>query len=237
MNNSMFFILVIACLLGIMIYNFFFSKRARINRKLKKAPSRKISEFKDGEVAKIVGEVFPIGEQLLAPLSKRECSYYYVLIEQKKSSGKNSYWRTIIENEVSHKFLIKEGEHYALINDTRVMSNIVIDKEYSSGLLNDATMQLESYLKKHNHESENFFGFNKQLRYKEGILETNERVSVLGQGQWKSAEELELPLEYGNILVLTAADDEHIYLSDNPETTQVNTVKPTRNRYNKRYRK
>ncbi|WP_417608562.1 hypothetical protein [Owenweeksia hongkongensis] len=220
-----------------MIYNFFFSKKARINRKLKKAPSRKISEFKDGEVAKIVGEVFPIGEQLLAPLSKRECSYYYVLIEQKKSSGKNSYWRTIIENEVSHKFLIKEGEHYALINDTRVMSNIVIDKEYSSGLLNDAAMRLESYLKKHNHESENFFGFNKRLRYKEGILETNERVSVLGQGQWKSAEELELPLEYGNILVLTAADDEHIYLSDNPETTQVNTVKPTRNRYNKRYRK
>ncbi len=219
------------------IYNYLFSKKARINRKLKKAPWKKIAGFRNGEIAKIVGDILPIEEPLQAPLSHRECSYYFVLVEQKKSSGKSSHWKTIIEKEVSNKFLIKDGEHYALINDHRIMSNIVIDRKFTSGLFDDATERLKAYLKKHGHDDEGFLGFNKEIRYNEGILENGERVAVLGKGHWESAETHNLPAEYGQILVITAADKEHIYLSDEPETTKVNLVKTERSRYTKTYRK
>ena len=240
MPDNIFPFLIVAIILAAILYNFFFSKKARINRKLRKAPFRKIANFQNGEIAKIIGNILPIDQALRAPLSLRECSYYYVLVEEKRSNGKSSHWRTIIEQEISNKFLVKEGENVALIQDHRVMSNIVIDKKYSSGLFNDASERLESFLKKHGYESEGFLGFNKEIRYKEGILEDNEKVSVLGKGEWKTAIELGLPPEYEKILVITAADNEHIYLSDDPETTEVNTVKPKRmqrSRYNKSYRK
>lgn len=224
-------------MLGILVYNGFFSKKARINRKLKKAPSKKISEFTNGQIAKIVGTISPVDEQLLSPLSKRPCSYYFVLVEEKQWGGKNSYWETIIVSEVSSKFLIKDGEHVALINDKRVMSNIVIDKEYTSGTFNDPSYRLLKYLKDHGHNHENFFGFNKTIRYKEGILEEDEKVAVLGKGQWQNAAELGLPSEYKDVLVISAADEENIYLSDDPETTTINEVKIKRERYNKSYRR
>lgn len=235
--NYIIFSIVLAVIIGSMIYNLFFSKKAVINRKLKKAPSKKISEFTNGEIAKIVGTISPVDEQLLSPLSRRPCSYYFVLVEEKRSSGKNSYWKTIIEKEVSNKFLIKEGEHAALIDGKRVMSNIVIDKEYASGTFNDPPERLLKYLKDHGHEHENFFGFNKSIRYKEGILEEDEKVAVLGKGQWQNAAELGLPPEYKDVLLISAADEEHIYLSDDPETTTINEVKVKRERYNKSYKR
>jgi hypothetical protein len=210
----------------VFIYHFFFSRNVRINRKLKRAPWKKISSFRTGETAKIVGTIVPVDEVMIAPLSKRECSHYFVEVEQKKSSGKSSHWDTIIQKEITSRFLIKDGEHYAFIHDHRVMSNIVVDKNYSSGTFKDATDLLESYLREHGYESENWLGWNKTIRYEEGVLEPNEQVSVLGTGNWKSAKDLALPEEYGKVLAISAADDKYVYLSDDPETTERNEIKP-----------
>lgn len=173
----------------------------------------------NGETVKVVGTIVPMEELLVAPLSQRECAHYFVEVEQKKSSGKNSHWDTIIQREVTSKFLIRDEDHYALIYGHRVKSNIVIDRNYTSGTFNDATEVLEDYLREHGHQSEGFLGFNKSLRYKEGVLEANESISVLGVGNWKSAKELGLPEKYDKVLVITAANGEYVYISDDPETT------------------
>ena len=240
------FIVIIIVIGIIFLYNYFFSKKSKIKRKLKKAEFKSIGDFKDTEIAKIVGNVVFIDQPLIAPLSNRACSYYYILVEKKVSSGKNSHWKTIIEEEVSSKFLIKDGESYAFINDNKIECHIVQDKSFSSGFFNDATENLEKYLKSKGYESEGLLGFNKTLRYKEGILESDEKIAVFGKGIWTDASTIELPEKYEKVLEITSTEEVPIYLSDDPDTTlknvkKNNSLSKNRNRshkqrYSRRYK-
>lgn len=151
-------------------YDYFFSKKAIVKRKLKKANYRKLSTFRENEMAKIVGHVEIINEPLISPLAHRKCVHYYILVEKQSSSGESTTWVEIIEEEVSQKFLIREDDVYAYINSKNIKRYVVRDKEFSSGFGNDATQRLEAYLNSKGNKSEGFFGFNKSLRYFEGVL-------------------------------------------------------------------
>ncbi len=236
-------LIFVALILVIFIVSYFFSKKAVIKRKLKKAEFKRIDNFRNGDVAKIVGQVEFVEKPLISPLAKRKCAYYYIHIEQQVSSGKSTRWKTIIEEEVSSKFLIRDGDHYAFINDDKLKSYIVQDRSFSSGFFNDTTLELENFLTLRGHKSENFLGFNKTLRYKEGILENEEKIAVFGKGIWKDATELELPKKYGKVLAITANNGTPIYLSDDPNTTikkakkndfLMNKRKPNHDRWNGR---
>nr|WP_321412023.1 hypothetical protein [uncultured Carboxylicivirga sp.] len=212
------FIIIIA-VVGLIIFLIaYFNNNARVKRKLKKAPVKRVSSFYAGDVAKVVGKVELVDEPLIAPLSGRPCACYHIIVEQQTSSGKNSNWHTII-NETKHcKYLIRDGNAHAMVDDRELRSYIVKDKSYRSGFLNDATDVLERYLNQHGLESENMLGMNKTIRYKEGVLEKGEEVAVYGKGNWKQAEQLGLPDYYGRVLVLSSPDDDTVYLSDDPST-------------------
>lgn len=171
-----------------------------------------------GEIAKVVGKVEYVDKPLIAPLSGRSCAYYHVLIEQKISSGKSSHWKTIIEEEVAERFVIRDGKYCAHINSKNVKSYLVEDIEYSSGFLKDATEVLEKYLRNNGQESVGMLGLNKTLRYKEGVLEQGEIIALIGRGEWKNASQEQLPDSYGRILVISSTEEEAIYLSDDPDT-------------------
>lgn len=239
--DTPFFILVVIAIIIVSVLSFVFNKKQQIKRKLKKAEFKKICDFKDGDVAKVVGQVEFIQQPLTAPLSKRECSFYYIKVQKKVSSGKSSHWDTIIEEEVSSDFLIKGETHYALVKDKNIKCYIVQDASYSSGFLNDADAVLENYLNSKGHNSEGFLGMNKTMRYKEGVLEENETVAAYGKGVWKDASQLNLPEKYGKILEITSDKDLAIHLSDDPSTTikKVKKVSVSQKDYNKgkRYKK
>lgn len=202
------------------IGNVFFNKEARVRRKLKKAAGKKISDFASGEIAKVVGKIEYVGKPLVAPLSGRPCAYYYVLVEQEESSGDSRHWNTLIEEEVAGTFFIRDGKYCAHINSKNIKSYLVEDREYSSGFMEDATWSHKKYLQDHGQESTDFWGFNKSLRYKEGILEEGELIAVVGRGEWKKAEQEQLPDSYGRVLSISSTDKESVYLSDDPETVK-----------------
>ena len=156
---------------------------------------------------------------LIAPLSLRECVHYYIHIEEKRSSGKNSYWKTLIEESNSCNFLIHDGSSFAHISDKNIKSYIVQDRSYTSGFMNDASANLERYLHLKGYESENFLGFNKSMRYKEGVLEIGEEIAVYGKAQWKDVADLFLLEKYDKVLEITSQKDIAIYLRDDPKTT------------------
>lgn len=218
MTNQIFLIIFIVLII-VTLVKFFFSKKAVVKRKLKKATLKNIGDFKDHEIAKIVGNVEFIDNPLISPLSNRKCSYYYVNIEQKVSSGRNRRWKSIIEEEVSSKFLIRDGVNFAFINDTNLKCYIVQDKNFSSGLFNNATENLEKYLNSKGYKSESYFGLNKTLRYREGILEEKEKIAVYGKGVWKDPLTMGLPEKYDKILEITSNEGMAVYLSDDPDTT------------------
>lgn len=220
-TQALIIVLFLLAFAGIVFGNYFFNKKARIKRKLKRATGKKITDFVSGEIAKVAGKIEYVGDPLVAPLSGRPCAYYYVLVEQKVSSGKSSSWEILIEEEVGGTFVIRDGKHCAHINSKNIKSYLVEDREYSSGFLEDATQVLEKYLHDHGQKSENFLGLNKSIRYKEGVLEEGELIAVVGRGEWKKAEQEQLPDSYGRVLSISSTDKEAIYLSDDPETVKV----------------
>lgn len=224
MHLGIIYPVIIALIIGgIFFLQFYYSRKSVVKRKLKKAVGMKMSSFYSGDIAKLAGSVEIVGEPLIAPLSGRPCAYYYVLVEQLQSSGKSSHYSKIIEEEKSGTFLIRDGRYRAKINfDSLLKTYLVQDKEYSSGLGNDATATLENFLNSHGEKSENILGFNKSIRYKEGILEEGEMVAVTGRGEWKSAGEVQLPDSYGRILLISSGENEPIYMSDDPETITIN---------------
>ena len=213
-------VVIVVFVIGIIIYGEIYGKKAVVKRKLEKTVSKRISEFKDGEVNKFIGNI-EIIDPLLAPISGKECSYYYINIEERvRVNSGSKTWETIIEEELSNKLLIKDGNKYAYINDKNMNSFIIDDKRFSSGFLNDAHIILEKYLNKHGHKSTGTLGMNKNIRYKEGVLEKDEKVAVFGKGEWQNAEKVGLPSSYGKVLVITAPGNDGVYLSDKPETTE-----------------
>tara|TARA_B110000211_G_C13988009_1_gene512633 strand:+ start:189 stop:446 length:258 start_codon:yes stop_codon:yes gene_type:complete len=75
------------------------------------------------------------------------------------------------------------------------------------------------FLAEHGTESEGFLGFNKKLRYNEGILEEGEVVAVLGKGTWKSGKDLNINGSLIQMLEIKVDKDLPVYLSDNDSTT------------------
>ena len=206
---------------GIVFLFYYFNKKTIILRKLKKIPSKKISQFLSGDIGKVVGKVEFIGEPLISPLSNRPCAYYHVYVEQHKGSGKNSSWQKIIEEEVHGKFVIRDGRDSAVVDFTKIKTYLVQDQVFQSGTFNDATTGLEQFLIKRGHSSVNFLGLNKSIRYKEGVLESGEMIAVAGKGEWKEARDLDIPDSYGRILQITQTDKDPVYLSDDPKTLKV----------------
>ena len=209
--------LLILALLGFLAYSYFFSRSAVIKRKLKKAIRMRVNEFRDGDIAKVVGVVEIEGEPLLAPLSGRPCCYYHVTVEQRVQSGKSSSWRTIIDEEFGGDILLRDGDDLARLSGNAYTSLIVKDRDFSSGFLNDATPELEAYLSSDGTESENVIGMNKSLRYKEGILEAGESISAIGQGYWKIEDH---PQGRRKVLELIGLASEPIVVSDDPDTLE-----------------
>ncbi|WP_219007603.1 E3 ubiquitin ligase family protein [Aquimarina litoralis] len=161
-------------------------------RKLKEHSFKRIQLCKDNEYIKVKGKAFPIGEPLLSPIGKRKCLYYKIQVEEKRSNGKSSSWRTIIKEEKFQNFMIEnEGDKAIVMAETPKLDKTTYlnqDVAYTSGTWNDAPEFLEKYLASHGRKSTGFLGFNKSLRYKEGIIEIGEQITVLGVGNWKESD-------------------------------------------------
>ncbi|MBI9052925.1 MAG: hypothetical protein JEY96_03855 [Bacteroidales bacterium] len=216
MEFPIIFILIVAVIVIIVLFNSF-TKKAIVKRKLRKTPSKKISDFKNGNIAKVVGRVDCVNSPLLAPLSNRKCAYYSIKVEKRVSTGKNSHWEKIIEEDVYDTFIVRDSTGTALINTDNIKSYLVVDAKYKSGLFDDATVRLETYLSKHGHQSVGFLGLNKTIRYREAVLELGEQLAVAGSGQWIEKSEL-LPNE--KVLEITSYEQVPVFLSDDTSTLE-----------------
>lgn len=188
MESGFFFLFVMAAGIiggGTALWHFVLSPRARRRRLLRRAKGVPIVQAKDGELVKIVGRLhYAEGEQpLRAPLSERFGAFYRVQVEERRSSGKNSYWKEIINERATHQTIWLQGarpEERALVDLGRADVELVMDARYDSGFLNDPSPRLEAFLADHGYSGEGWV-FNKTLRYHEGVLEQGERIAVLGR--------------------------------------------------------
>ncbi|MFO0552926.1 MAG: hypothetical protein U0271_31350 [Polyangiaceae bacterium] len=149
-------------------------------RTLTAAPLRSLAELADGEVGKIRGEVKLLGKALRGPLSRRKCAYWLVHVEEYESGDDSGRWVTVLKEERGRDFLLlSDGAKVRVEMDGADVLGQT-DHEQKSGTWNDATPELEAFLAKRGLKSHGLL-FNRNLRYREVVLEPGERVTALGK--------------------------------------------------------
>lgn len=200
---------------GLIFLGYYFSNKQRILRDLKKTRRKQINRIQENEYAKVIGKALNVHEPLIAPLSGRPCVYYYVHIEQKG----DKHWNTLIKKAQSQDFFLEVNGEMAIIQPNHNPKNgfLVTDFETKSGFRNDASPELEAFLKAHDKKSTGFFGGNRTLRYKEGIIEIEEQVAIKGIGKWKVLKEPIEGYSFSRILYLTGSIENKLIITDLPE--------------------
>lgn len=208
-------IIAIVFVVGLIVLAIVFSKKARVRRALNKAPYKRIHEVQNGEKARVVGKIVYAGKVLTSPLTRRHCAAFHVEVQEYRQHGKSGSWVTVINDEQKGDIVIHDGMGNAHV-DLVVQSLMVQDANFSSGTFNDATPELKEYLRFHGRDSTGLLGFNKQIRYKEGILEQGEVVAAVGVGTWNSARAKNLNLPNDKLLVLGPDEKGKLYITDDP---------------------
>ncbi|TWO34752.1 hypothetical protein E1J38_002520 [Seonamhaeicola sediminis] len=223
-NNTADVIFPVLIITGFIIFGYctyYFGRKQTILRQLKKFQFKSIPQFRYNDLTKITGKVLHAHEPFVAPFSKRKCVAYLFKIQQKVGSGKHSRWKTIVEQEDIQDFFIEENGEVVMIKPVKVPKNyfnyLDEDNSISSGFLNDPSPEFKKVLKHYNINSENYFGFNKTLRYSERILEVGETVTVAGIAKWKSIKEPIEGYNYSKIAALENNDSQKLIITDLPE--------------------
>ncbi|HEX8796535.1 MAG TPA: hypothetical protein VF765_36545 [Polyangiaceae bacterium] len=171
-------LLLVAVIAGLTARQTLFSERARTRRLLRSLKRSPIGSISEGPV-KIAGKLRLAGRSLRAPLSGRTCAVYDVEVIERRQVD-----QVILQDRLACDFLVDDGTGTALVRvgDGRggqLELAIVHDAKYASGLLKDATAELERYLSTFGEKSTATFA-NRYLRYREGAFEPGEHIVVCG---------------------------------------------------------
>lgn len=157
-------------------------------------PTSKIRSIAMG-VVEIYGKVLPL-KTLKSPFSDKECAYYRYTIEEYKSRGKSSSWVTLKKEDKMVPFYIKDETGKVLIEPAAAEIDIPYDNQYDSGVGRDPPDNVAKFLKANGMDFENFFGFNKKMRYTEYMIEPSDKLYVFGTATTKDS--LKIAYESGS---------------------------------------
>jgi hypothetical protein len=155
----------------------------RTRRLLRRLRRSEVGAAKDGPVM-IVGTLKLIGPPLRGPLSKRPCALWDVVVTEWRGQSEDR----LIEDRMALDFLVDDGTGVALVRAAQMSGRlpgghielaIVQDRKYSSGILEDATLDLEQFLGRYDKKSTGMI-LNRRLVYREGVFEPGERIAVYG---------------------------------------------------------
>jgi hypothetical protein len=216
------FLLGVGVLVTVAVLGAFFSRDAKVKRALRKAPLHTTASFPPDTVATVQGTVCYLGDApLVAPFTGRACAYYEAIVEEYRSSGKSGSWYRIIVEQQGQDFLLDDGQGTARVSVAGATVALVKDAHLRSGLFQDATPVLEDFLARHGRQSQGWL-FNKNLRYREGVIEAGEPVAVCGQGRHEADPDPRAATggyrDTAARLVLSAAPNMPLYVSDDMST-------------------
>ena len=167
------FIILFVC--AFLIYNFY-RKRYRL---LVTTQTSKITTLKKGYY-EIKGRVKFLNDKLISPFSRENCVYYHFKVQEQRSSGKSSYWKTIIDDKQFVRFGIQDSSGIAIIELEGATLKFSTDAKGRTGIFRDASEEFTRALAQYN-KSWKGWVFNKVLRFKEIQVAFNDELIVLGE--------------------------------------------------------
>ncbi len=217
-----FFIGFAVIAVGVLLVKFYFSKEARTKRALSNTERQAIGDAPEGTRIKVAGTLRFSGDPIYAPLSGRPCAAWQVVIQEYRSHGKGGSYHTIVDDHQMVDFILEDGSGRAIVRASYGQLALAKDARFSSGTFDDAPPELERFLADRGKSSVGMLGFNKKMKYREGILEQGETVSVVGSGQWEPDPDPDAASRGGGYrsaaqrLLVTATAEGELLVSDDP---------------------
>ena len=155
-----------------------FGARARMKRALARARDTSIAEVRDGDLVKVTGVATARGPLAISPIDKRECIGYRVRIETVVGGAGSSDpdWAPVVIKESWEPFYVADATGRAVVEGPFQILLEPDDAAWSDlpasvfSLIGEAKVPLAGML-----------GGDRQFRFSEIRLETNDRVRVLGR--------------------------------------------------------
>jgi hypothetical protein len=118
---------------------------------------------------------------IMAPFSGRQAVWVRVTVQEKRSTGRSSYWATVVKETDGRPFMVDDNSG----QQARVLppgANVILDSQQvaSSGTFKDAPQHLEGFLAARGLKSTSFLGFNKAMRYEEQVLVAGDSLYAIG---------------------------------------------------------
>lgn len=157
-------------------------KNFKRRRRIIATPTSPIAHAPGNGVVEIKGRIHPSEQGLVqTPFSGRHAVWCRVTVQELRSSGRNTYWHTILTEVDGRPFMVEDGSGQM----ARVMplgADVVLDKQNvaSSGTFKDAAPHLEAFLQSRGLKSTSWIGFNKSMRYEEEVLAPGDPIYALG---------------------------------------------------------
>jgi hypothetical protein len=176
------FVAIIVLAIGVMIYVWLHRSRDALTRRALKSTRRvDIGTVADGATVKIGGRVSYEGEPLEAPLSRRRCACWEVVVEQEVSNGEITVWNEVIRTQSSQPFVLDDGTGRALVKARSPALALHQDKRTRSGGFDDASSRLAAFIAQLGPQYARYGVPSTAIRYREGAIEAGETVSAYGR--------------------------------------------------------
>jgi hypothetical protein len=207
---------------GFVLLAWYFSPSARLKRELKATPRIPLRELPESTRARVVGAARTLEGMLEAPLTGRACLYYVITVEQHHSTGRSSYWKTIIREERGVTFLLDDGTGRAIVDPSAAKVALDVDGRGDSGTFDEPNERETAFLQRHGTSGQGWV-FNKRLRYREAVIEVGETVAIVGEGVREpdpaAAPEAAYRGDQPTRVRMTSSARFPLLISDSPDTT------------------
>lgn len=157
-------------------------KNVKRRQRIVATPTSPIAQAPGGNLVEIKGRIQPSEQGLVqAPFSGRHAAWCRITVQELRSSGRNTYWHTLLSEVDARPFMVDDGSGQL----ARVMplgASVILDKQSvaSSGTFKDAAPHLEAFLQSRGLKSTSWLGLNKSMRYEEEILSPGDPLYALG---------------------------------------------------------
>jgi len=154
----------------------------RVRRQLRNAVPAELAALDDSTFARITGAVRPFEQRLIeAPLSGRHCVYYAIhVISAVGPSPRHGHTEIGTEQEAM-TFLLEDATGRAVIDPDHARFSVGFDHVSESKAAFDADPRQRAVLERLRLVHRDWFG-TERLLYREGVIEVDELISVLGAG-------------------------------------------------------
>jgi E3 Ubiquitin ligase len=152
---------------------FHFKKRAG---ELEDDAALRVGDIYQSGEARVVGKVVALDKVLRSPITRSECVYYRLEIEERRG---DSDWETVLDEVKAVEFAIKDSTGKVTVDGKHLEVDITSSRRIESGYLQDLSRSKEDALL--DRYGDLGLSFTKKMRYRESAIEVGDRVAVSGE--------------------------------------------------------